>query len=222
MTVVNSQYSTIEEAWGVSQNKAQPSRKACNLYENRNKPRQKPYRNNNRNDYSNERVLLDDSELSNDDYDKYYGYADLKEYSRNRKSSKSPEHIRNQKKIVINPKRNNYDFDGAASRAICEEEPYIYEEEYNDDEDNYLTQNSKKITNYVDEELDEEDDEIRGMNRKNYVGKPTKATTEIRDDENLVVGKKQVLDLCIYTLSGIMLIVILEQFIQLGMKIKRT
>lgn len=243
MAVINTQYSTLEEAWGTnSKLKKRISRdQECELYDNRTKPKQKPYRNNTNKSTKHYKNMMLVDEDENPDYEKYYGYSDARAYSRTGKPLNGHKEYfkpKTKKRVSINPERNTYiesdpmdyiDDHNAMSKTVFEEDDeieeeqylksspdsdYIYEEVYDEDEDNYLTQENKsndefrkaQINKYVEEEIDNE------IN-------PLPSKTNIRN-HNTTDANRQVLDLSIYTLSGIILIFMMEQFVQIGVKIK--
>ena len=248
MAVINTQYSTLEEAWGSSgkfKKRTKDRERECNLYDARTNPKQKPYRNNTSRDLKQHKnmMLMDASE--NDDYEKYYGYSDARTYSRTNKPIDGHRDYfipKSKKRVTINPEKNTYNenyytdepmdyiqdhnssFNNDFEEDVVEEEAYlerspksseyIYEEVYDEDEDNYLTQNTRtneesrklNINKYVEEEIN---NEIIPLPKKSSIRNNT--TTDVN---------RQVLDLSIYTLSGIILIFMMEQFVQIGVKIK--
>lgn len=257
MTVINTQYSTLEEAWGGTTGKLKKrvKERECDLYEARTKPKQKPYRNNTSRDHKQYKNMMLVDEDENPDYEKYYGYSDARAYSRSNKplnGHKDYFRPKSKKRVSINPERNTYidmedpmdyiqDHNSMSKRTFEEEEDdvevededieeehylkknmsqrepdssYIYEEVYDEDEDNYLTQKTKSneesrkmnINRYIEEEID---NEIVPLQKK-----PQKSVASSTD------VNRQVLDLSIYTLSGIILIFMMEQFVQIGVKIK--
>lgn len=241
MTIINTNYSTIEEAWGVDRiDRKKPVKKAtCNLYENRNKQRTKPYRNNTLNDmnYKEEQMFVD---TGNEDYDKYYGYADARAHSRTskpQKNHKAQYKIRGRKQVAVNPKTNTYaeiendnvyeeaevyEEDDVYDREVYEEDnrevvTSPYEEVYDEDDDNYLTNINKSTQNldrYIEEEIEEEMYPRKGVQYRNM-------TTNLNEQSNNTSdAQKQMLDLSIYTLSGVLVIFMMEQFVQMGIKIK--
>lgn len=245
MAVINTQYSTLEEAWGTAgkfKKRASKDReRECDLYEARTKPKQKPYRNNASRDLKQPKNMMLINEDDNEEYEKYHGYSDARLFSRtNRPINGHQDYFRpkSKKRVSINPERNTYiDNDNyytedpmdyiqdhnSSSKKIFEEDEdeveeekssdYIYEEVYDEDEDNYLTQNTKtdeesrrmKINKYVEEEIE---NEITPLPKRNAI------------KNNITDTNRQVLDLSIYTLSGIILIFMMEQFVQIGVKIK--
>lgn len=246
MAVINTQYSTLEEAWGTAgklKKRTKDRERECNLYEARTNPKQKPYRNNTSRDLKHKNMMLMDAD-ENEDYEKYYGYSDARTYSRTNKPINGHRDYlvpKSKKRVTINPERNTYienddyytdepmdyiqDHNSSLEDDVVEEEgysesspksssEYIYEEVYDEDEDNYLTQNTRKneesrkfnINKYVEEEIN---DEITPLPKREAIRSNTSTNTN-----------RQVLDLSIYTLSGIILIFMMEQFVQIGVKIK--
>lgn len=225
-------HSTIEEAWPTHQSRPDRggiSSKECDLFQGRTAKVKKPYKlkgKSKRKQKTRNMMLMDDEDYENgmlkSELEKYHGYEDSRVFSRT-KAAASP---KRKKKIVVKPEQNTYEVDDSDSdededEGIEEEmgeRDYIFEEVYEEDDDNYLSENlNKKSTNLektssssplggvVEEELEGE---------HNYLPLTTaKATRNIND-------MNQLLDLSIYTLSGILLIVILEQFVQLGVKLK--
>ena len=202
---------------------------------------QKPYRNNTSRDSKQPKNMMLINEDDNEEYEKYHGYSDAQFFSRtNRPNNGNQDYLRPKfkKRVSINPERNTYiDNDNyytedpmdyiqdhnSSSKKIFEEDEveaeekssdYIYEEVYDEDEDNYLTQNTKtdeesrrmNINKYVEEEIE---NELVPLPKRNAI------KNNIITDTN-----RQVLDLSIYTLSGIILIFMMEQFVQIGVKIK--
>lgn len=251
MAVINTQYSTLEEAWGTAgklkKRVSKERERECDLYEARTKPKQKPYRNNASRDLKQPKnmMLMDDED--NEDYEKYYGYSDARAHSRtNKPINGRQEYFRpkSKKRVSINPERNTFiendiyftedpmdylqDHNSSSKKVFEEDEveeeaylqsspkssEYIYEEVYDEDDDNYLTQNSKtdeelrrvNINKYVEEEIE---NEIAPLPKRNIIR-----------NSSITDANRQVLDLSIYTLSGIILIFMMEQFVQIGVKIK--
>jgi hypothetical protein len=238
MTIINTYYSTIEEAWGVDRiDRKKPVKKPiCNLYENRNKTKTRPYRNNTTNELNYKETMFANN--GNEDYDKYYGYADARAHSRTTKPLKNHKEYfkpEDKRRVAINPNTNTYmeldddvyeeSYSQDKNNVVEEEYENIYEETpyeevYEENDDNYLTNmrtNATKNVNmnrYVDEEINEEIDEERydiTKAQKQYNNNPS----HLRNDAN-----KQILDLSLYTLSGVLVIFMMEQFVQMGMKIK--
>lgn len=242
MTIINTYYSTIEEAWGVDRiDRKKPVKKptpTCNLYENRNKPRAKPYRGNTVNELNYKEAMFANND--NEDYDKYYGYADARAHSRTTKPLKNhkayfkPE---DRRRVAINPNTNTYmevddavyeeNIDNAENYNVVEEEENRiyeetpYEEVYEENDDNYLTNMKTKATKnvnmdrYVEEEINEEIN--KEINEEVY--EKSKAKKQYYNNRQHDANK-QILDLSLYTLSGVLVIFMMEQFVQMGMKIK--
>ena len=246
MTIINTNYSTIEEAWGVDRiDRKNPMKKpVCNLYENRNKPISKPHRNNTSHDMNYKQDKMFDH---NEDYDKYYGYTDVRSHSRTRKPLKNHKMYyknKGRKHISINPKTNKYihtdnenvyqedniyEEDDVIEENLDEEDVYEedniyeqngmenittpYEEVYDEHDDNYLTNINKTnqhLDKYIKEEIEEED---MYPSKKRYYNNR-------RKNNNTNDAKKQMLDISIYTISGVLVIFMMEQFVQMGIKIK--
>ena len=240
MTIINTQYSTLEEAWGV-ENLKQPrktSKRQCDLYENRNKPKSRPFRHNSKNEVSQDMMILGDK--NNPDYDKYYGYADAKPSPRKQTRSHSDESTARKynRHIAVNPKSNTYSNED--QRIYEEGGDMIYEEVYDEDDDNYLSidqQNMNmnnlvedEVDNEINEEVDDDEYDVRKISQTrnpenqmqlkqgNKQGKQNQQQNQQYNLQNL--QNTQIVDLAMYTLSGIILIFMMEQFVQLGIKIK--
>jgi len=203
MAVINTQYSTLEEAWGTAgklkKRVSKERERECDLYEARTKPKQKPYRNNASRDLKQPKNMMLMDEADHEEYEKYHGYSDARTYSRTNKpinGHKDYFRTKSKKRVSINPERNTYienenyysedpmdyiqDHNSSSKRVFEEDEDeveeeetylqsssprtseYIYEEVYDEDDDNYLTQNTKtdeesrkmNINKYVEEEID--------------------------------------------------------------------
>tara|TARA_B100000405_G_scaffold287418_1_gene235417 strand:- start:397 stop:1176 length:780 start_codon:yes stop_codon:yes gene_type:complete len=256
MAVINTQYSTLEEAWGTEKKPIKQKQRECDLYDKGKKGiLRRPHRQNTEKElkYKN-MMLLGDDTMENEDYERYHGYSDSRKYSRTTKplkkhkerfSSKKP---KSKKRVVVDPNLNTYyDPDELmqmqTSRALRprqvndNEGEYIYEEMYDEDEDNYLTQGVtevKKLT-HDDDFIDEEDDEFideeqlsDGEITEESIEEESESYRQPRRKKNISstitktngVDHRQLLDLTIYTMSGIILIFLMEQFVQIGVKIK--
>ena len=220
-------HSTLEEAWPTHQSRPDRKSKECDLFDSRSAKVKRPYKSkpkSKRKQKLRNMMLFDEEDYENgmlkSELEKYHGYADSREFSRTKNRS-TP---RRKKKIVVKPEQNTYEEDQSDSEEdIIEEEvrerspqEYIYEEVYEEDDDNYL---SEKMNNanlniektnlsplVVEEELE---------------GDYLPLSSTVKPMRNASMNDmNQLLDLSIYTLSGILLIVILEQFVQLGVKLK--
>ena len=240
-------HSTLEEAWpNHHQSRDRIKSKECDLFDSRTAKVKKPYKpklRGKKKEKMKNMMLFDEEDYENgmlkSELEKYHGYEDSREFSRTKKHS-TP---KRKKKVVVKPEHNTYEdvdsdsddeYDG--DDVIREEvdesmspRDYIFEEVYEEDEDNYLSEKFKQqhqhqhqqqkrgsalgkgnaMSTVVEEELEGE--------RRDYLplagAIPTKSLRNVND-------MNQLLDLSIYTLSGIMLIFILEQFVQLGVKLK--
>ena len=237
-------HSTLEEAWpNHHQSRDRIKSKECDLFDSRTAKVKKPYKQKLRGkkkEKMKNMMLFDEEDYENgmlkSELEKYHGYEDSREFSRTKKHS-TP---KRKKKVVVKPEQNTYDVDSDSDDEydgddVIREEvdesmsprDYIFEEVYEEDEDNYLSEKFKQqhqhqqqkrgsplgkgnaMSTVVEEELEGE--------RRDYLplagAIPTKSLRNVND-------MNQLLDLSIYTLSGIMLIFILEQFVQLGVKLK--
>lgn len=216
-------YSTLEEAWGVTNNKKKKSKsKECELYDRKSSEVSKPFKkkisSKEATKYKN-MMLLDEDEYD-EDYEKYFGYHDSRRFSRS--SEPRPGHRKNhqiskKKNLKIDPVNNTYDSD-FEEEMIEEEEyedevPFVFEEE---DDDNYLSQRVaekrplRRRRQYKMLPPPAEEDEYESSEDIKPIVKSSKDSVDIDN----------ILDLSIYTLSGIILIFILEQFVQLGIKLR--
>lgn len=219
-------HSTLEEAWPTHQSRHDRKSKECDLFDSRlakvkrpykSKPKVKRKQNKMRN-----MMLFDEEDYENgmlkSELEKYHGYADSREFSRTKNRS-TP---RRKKKIVVEPEQNTYEEDQSSDEEIIEEEvrenpEYIFEEVYEEDDDNYLSAKMNKTNLNIEKANPSpvvvEEEELEG----DYLP----LTSRVKPISNANVNDmNQLLDLSIYTLSGILLIVILEQFVQLGVKLK--
>lgn len=147
MAVINTQYSTLEEAWGTAGKlKKRVKERECNLYEARTKPKQKPYRNNTSRDLKeHQNMMLMDEDKDNEEYEKYYGYSDARTYSRtNRPINGHKEYFKpkSKKHVSINPEVNKYYYT---------DDPMDYIQDHNP--------SSKKVFEEDQEEIEEEIEE---------------------------------------------------------------
>ena len=178
--------------------------------------------------------MFDDDNDNDNDYDKYYGFADSRSQSRTSKPimKKNKQYFKKQPEttnIAMNPSNNSYEYteqdvfeenDEFIDEEIVEDENnnrQIYEEVYDEDDDNYLSNAKKKEVKIVKKHIDEEIyDEQRDNDRINVSSQPQiKQYTRVQPHYN-----NQMFDLSLYTLSGVIIIFMMEQFVQLGIKIK--
>lgn len=218
-------HSTLEEAWGKHRLNLvkKKNSKQCDLYEGRKAKVKKPYKKNGKRSEYRNMMLLNDEDYENGmlkpDLEKYHGYTDSRAFSRSSSRNRAPA----QRKVKVNPAVNTYaedvdqDIVSDDESEVEEEIPsseYIFEEVYEEDDDNYLTEKFKRKDSHRKQVVDEEVLEEQVEDVSLVSPKSLRLSKDVHADMN------QVLDLSIYTLSGILLIVILEQFVQLGVKIK--
>ena len=250
MAVINTQYSTLEEAWG-TEKPTKMKQRECDLYEKSKKGiLRRPHRQNTDKELSHKNMmLLDDEAMDNEDYERYHGYSDSRKFSRTSKPLKkhkerSSKKQKSKKRVTIDPNLNSYyEPEEELPRALrprkitdVEEEDYIYEEVFDEDEDNYLTQGVREdrdITSgfitrkdFIDEEDDQDDyfdiedeaieEEDESFKRRRKHASSAKKVVKHQNS----VDHRQLLDLTIYTMSGIILIFMMEQFVEIGIKIK--
>lgn len=280
MTIVNTSYSTLIDAWGEDFSGSYSTKKSkkknkkdplCGLYSQQYNDTLLPYTN--RPKFINSPKYPNKYTLTQEDYDKYYGYSDIRKYSRNNAPLKNTVSQRSTIKHSVPVKTTEPIY-----KVNDNDDEYFYD---NDDEDAhyYINNEPKKKTkkekkkkkkiifddqiyqNYVDEELEEyppsymnekdnekqadneqddnkiienvsiasddsesdivseEDEEVRektyvypeqeqDMSQYNYISKDT--------DNSRVY-----LDFAIYSMSGILIIFMMEQFVQIGINIKQ-
>lgn len=271
MTIVNTSYSTLVDAWGDDFNASTKRSKKktkkdplCELYSQQYNDTLLPYTN--RPKYINSPKYPNKYTLTQQDYDKYHGYTDIRKYSRNNAPLKNTVSQRSNMKhsvpvktsqpiYTVNDDPNVYnfniektihknknkkkhkkkqlDFDDQVYQNYVDEEleeypsSYINENENdvkNDIETNKIDSNSESVDMSDDSDSDvvseaEEEADIEEEVRQevymeqdnsqyNYMGKDT--------DNNRIY-----LDFAIYSMSGILIIFMMEQFVQIGINIKQ-
>lgn len=221
-------HSTLEEAWGKQQPNLvkKKNSKECDLYDGRKAKVKKPYKKSaKRPEYRNMMLLNDDDYEQNGmlkpDLEKYHGYTDSRAFSRSMGKKRAP-----QRKIKVNPVKNTYEEDDSATddsdveTSLVNDSEFIFEEVYEEDEenydDNYLTERFKRKELQKKQVMEEQG----GIEEEEVNEEMPSFASKVKTLKNVNADMNQVLDLSIYTLSGILLIVILEQFVQLGVKIK--
>lgn len=234
-------HSTLEEAWGKQHTRLRSYKEPKDVnvsLKNRKSKTKQYFEKSNKSAANNKRyknmMLMDDEEYANgmlkDPDERYYGYPDSRTFSRTMAAKSKPK----SRRIRINPNRNEYvdaeddsdiepgdivEEESIAEEVFEEDVPdnnndYIFEEVYEEDEDNYLAESLRqkeaalKSKSFTKDPIVEEEQEVR--TRYKPVGRKNMPSHDLN----------QILDLSIYTLSGILLIVILEQFVQLGLKLK--
>lgn len=230
MTVLNTNYTSLEDAWGadfdkeVSNTHKKGSKKKkksvndplCELYGRRHQKPKKPFSARKSSKYASHK------QNSTPDMNQYYGFSDDETY---------PEY---EAKLPIKDVRFK-------SSNPCSPS---YMNDDDDDDDEYLDnaiieEETKKFQKIFSNVYDESDDEVQVEGEDAVVPPvPPKHTEEdtIRLISTIIerefkkynldpnvecfVDERQYLDLVMYTLSGIILIFMMEQFIQIGMKLK--
>tara|TARA_B100000405_G_scaffold62921_2_gene43005 strand:+ start:1389 stop:2156 length:768 start_codon:yes stop_codon:yes gene_type:complete len=254
MAVINTQYSTLEEAWGTDV-KTSKMKRECDLYEKSKKGiLRRPYRQNTEKDMVHKNMmLLNDEGMDNEDYERYHGYSDSRKYSRTSKPLKkhkersSSKKQKSKKHVIIDPSQNSYyepEEDFMQSRALRPrklagvEDEYIYEEAFDEDEDNYLTQQGgleERDRDFIRRNIEEEDEEddyvvdedeineevVEEEQRDSFIPRSRKSGSRKVVKRSHAVDNRQLLDLTIYTMSGIILIFMMEQFIQIGVNMSK-
>lgn len=238
MTVLNTSYTTLEEAWGddfTKKNKkksSQPKDPLCQLYGRKYQKAKKPF--------------LDKSvEVTNgknykttgmSSRNRYFGYND--ENMSDNKESECIQH--NKKRTSVKSKRNSKkkgvrfnietedDDDVYLYNAIKDEE-ILNEQDFHDDDIDFEEMNNvKQFYDDVYEESDNEDydlpeneDPTVDIEEEQVYFNPSSNKKNLYCS-NQYKDERQYFDLIIYILSGIILIFMMEQFIQIGMRLKNS
>ena len=181
----------------------------------------------NNNSLTHKHPIVIEEENDDDDDD----FIQNKIMSTNLKKQINPTFRKQTNKQIPLTQPEEEDDDDYFSKITTFEKNYESDEEF----DTYLS-NNKKQKNIYDED-DDDNDEYNKIMRSVYEEHIPKrrnkhiTTSEEVEDENesfkFKTSKKKMservfLDLMLYTISGIILIFIMEQFIQIGMKIKTT
>ena len=223
MTVLNTNYTSLEDAWGSnfevgSAGKKHRKKKGsvdplCELYGRRNRKAKKPF-STSRNKAS---KFASYKNQAPEDMNQYYGYSD------DDMPSTHPARMKDTQ------------FLGQFENGTCESTSQPYADDGEDDEylENAVIQEEsndfKKIfSNVYDESDDEvqmeraqpvasEDDDLRSISR---LIEEEFRKYNFNSNPQCFVDERQYLDLVMYTLSGVILIFMMEQFIQIGMKLK--
>lgn len=242
MSAININYSTLEEAWGENFSKSKKAHKKqeidpiCKLYNKRLNKVFPPYK-------KSKEKYLDEYETVNypeKNYTKYYGYNDGRPYSRRRKNiTKKP--------VNLNAYDSDEETDYISKKQKKKPKKYVIPTQkpikkkiVHPDEEEFITNNL--IDDELDQELDQEiEDEISDEEFDKYLDSDEESYEEYQqilqeDIESeaeeeytgfrVINRKKQpkkdknYLDIGLYTISGVILIFIMEQFIQVGMKMK--
>lgn len=223
MTVLNTNYTSLEDAWGsnfevVNTGKKHRKKKGsvdplCELYGRRNRKAKKPFST----DRQKPSRFASYKNRVPEDMNQYYGYSD------------------DDMPATRSAKPKDTPFLGQFESGVCESVTQPYGDDGEDDEylENAVIQEEstdfKKIFSNV---YDESDDEVQ-MECEPRV---TSERDDLRSISRLIeeefqkynfnpnrecfVDERQYLDLMMYTLSGVILIFMMEQFIQIGMKLK--
>lgn len=233
MTVINTSYTSLEDAWGsnfdVEQKKPKKKSKSskssdplCELYGKRYKKARKPYTaTKERSRYTAYRGGVDTTN--------YHGFRDdptqLAEFENdmdqvrfetgtcvdtssppNAHDDEDDEYLHNA--IIDEESTENRDFKKIFSNVYDESEDEITSEEMpentNAADSISCSKLSKSITQMVEDEI-----------------KHNKALHQL-EMEKCFVDERQYLDIIMYTLSGVIVIFMMEQFIQIGMRLKST
>ena len=133
--------------------------------------------------------------------------------------------IDNHDKYVDN-EEDEYVEDEEEEYVEHEDEDEFIEDEYveNENEDEFIEDEYVENEN-EDENVDDEDENVdveseyvtnRKLQKKKYMKKKNNTSSKIRENE------RHMLDVAIYSLSGVILIFMMEQFVQIGINIKNV
>lgn len=271
MTIVNTSYSTLVDAWGedFSGSSTKKSKKKnkkdplCGLYSQQYNDTLLPYTN--RPKFINSPKYPNKYTLTQEDYDKYYGYSDIRKYSRNNTPLKNTVSQRSTIKhnvpvkttepiYKVNDDEYFYDnddadadyyiknapkkktkkekkkkkkivFDDQIYQNYVDEELEEYPPSYMNEKQNENEQDDNKIIENVsidseDSESDivsEEDEEVR---EETWVY-PEQDISQYSYIDKYTDNSRVYLDFAIYSMSGILIIFMMEQFVQIGINIKQ-
>jgi hypothetical protein len=261
MTVINTSYTTLEDAWGPNfdtdhNNKQKKKKKVktdplCELYGRRYKKHKKPYGGGTGSNKSQTyRSFAEDDDVL------YYGYDD-ELFTRNVNSERKKSHLltldedddqcidlsSRSKDNKNNKTPNKKKKKKVRFEVTPEDEDDVYLQQAVNNEvdeiefDDMIQMDNKKAFEKIytnvyaetDDEVDQEMDiyaesedsaSIEEELRKNpYLNVLQKSSNEEAYKKHFI-NERQYLDLLIYNLSGIILIFMMEQFIQIGMRLK--
>lgn len=251
MTVINTSYTSLEDAWGSNfdlehNNKKQKKKKSkpdplCDLYAKRYRKAKKPY--------SSKYEYVDKYRSYNKERDEanYFGYGDNNEFTKivNPERQKTSFltlddelldeqciDVNNIPKKKTNKKKKKVHFDLKPEdeddvylqKAVNEESEFHFDDIVNTNQKSF----EKIYSNVYEESDDEIDEEIYEESEDSpLIEEELKRSTYINslrenNINNTFVDERQYLDILIYILSGIILIFMMEQFIQIGMRLKSS
>lgn len=249
MSFVNINYSTLEDAWGenFARSKKHRPRKVepdpiCALYGKRyNKP-PPPYARRRRED-----AKLAPSFETDEEYRKYYGYKDARVKAVY--TAEIPNGYMTEEEECYEPKRKPPSKARRSSARATSPPPAVYLEEETPYEPIDLTKrsppmheyvapgsnsvapgsNSKDIDAYLSEsEHEEEEEEYYPVVEEEKRVRPKLFQRVFEEEEHCndsrsdIMRERMYLEIGLFTISGILMIFMMEQFIQIGMKLKAS
>ena len=267
MTVINTNYSNIEEVWGspFEKPKKKKSKQSvdplCDLYGKRYNKLLKPYGNKSSTPLDDEyvhRYSMFDGENTQTNT-QFYGYDDSKPFSRsvnkqrqqkfdldideeaemnykcmdlndknklNKNKSIKPKTKKKsaKKQVIFNipPEDDDevYLQQAVQQEAETEQEDFarIYTSVYDESDDEG---NEDTIPDMFDTDVEDEDSSLINQQMK-LLSKNTNLKSTTLPKKLTPSDERQYLDIIIYTLSGIILIFMMEQFVQIGMRIRTS
>jgi hypothetical protein len=247
MSFVNINYSTLEDAWGenFSRSKKHRPRKVepdpiCALYGKRyNKP-PPPYARRRRED-----AKLAPSFETDEEYRKYYGYKDARVKAVY--TAEIPNGYMTEEEECYEPKRKPPSKPRRATARAAPPSPAVYLEEETPYEPIDLQKtspsaheyvapvpNSKDIDAYLSESEHEEEEEEyypvveeekrvfeeERRPRSKLFQRVFEEEEHCNDSRSDIMRERMYLEIGLFTISGILMIFVMEQFIQIGMKLK--
>ena len=134
MTIINTGYSTLQDAWGEDFNKKKKTKKTkndplCDLYSKQYAKSLPPYTNSKRHDTSPN--YPKEFKLNQHDYDKYYGYSDAKQFQRTRKDLRNSNANNNKKKFNIDGYLDKKYIYSTINHDEQEHNDYYHQQKYN-------------------------------------------------------------------------------------------
>jgi len=196
MTVINTNYSTLEEAWGGNFNKTKKKKTKdplCELYAKKNLKARRPFY-----DESNEPQGTDDT---------VYGTTLPGNYDKPARTSRTTRIQKDSSDRQRKPTFKTVEIDGT--------EDHVYAEMEEEDEDDaylekYLDQETMSDSGYAKYVRSPEERPARRA----------RGSSALYVDYDAAMNKDKLIDLGLYVVSGILMICTMEQILQLGMRMK--
>ena len=230
MSFVNINYSTLEDAWGENFNNTTKKSKAkkvevdpiCSLYGKRYTKAPPPYARRRRED----RVAPTFD--TDEEYRKYYGYND----ARVKKvfTAEIPSGYITDEEVVVSKPRSPKQIRPrrAPHKPVYVDEPRFQVVEPEDQEEPYALEEHESnsapadIDAYLSESEEEEEHEPEHLKRAST--RPFRDVFEEEEESFVprtdIIRERMYLEMGLFTISGILMIFMMEQFIQIGMKLK--